>query len=200
MTHNFNNIPSVNIERSVFNRDSGLKTAFDVDYLVPIYVDEMVPGDTFHVTEHVFGRLSTPVKPFMDNLWLETFYFVVPNRLLWQNWKRMNGETNNPTDETDFLVPVLFNQPDGYTRGELHDYFGLPVGLPISHTSALPFRAYNKIWNEWFRDQNLQDSLEVATDDGPDDSFYFLQKRNKRPDYFTSCLPWHKKGTRLQCR
>lgn len=201
MQHSFENIPSANIQRSVFNRDHGLKTAFNVDYLIPIYVDEMLPGDTFHLTENLFGRLSTPIKPFMDNLFLETFYFVVPNRVLWQNWTKFNGEQDSPADSTDFLVPCIDGGEGVLAAETIYDYMGLPTEKLISDNqiSALPLRAYNKIWNDWFRDQNLQNSLVENFDDGPDNmSDYTLKKRNKRPDYFTSCLPWAQKGEPVQ--
>lgn len=194
MNHNFSNIPEVSVPRSTFNRSHGNKTTFDSGYLVPIFVDEALPGDTFNLHMTAFARLATPLHPFMDNLHLETFFFAVPNRLLWDNWERFNGEQDNPGDSTDYLIPQINNTNPAI--GTLQDYFGLPVDATYD-TSALPFRAYNLIYNEWFRDENLQDSLPVNTGDGPDPddgSLYNLVKRGKRHDYFTSCLPWPQKG------
>ena len=138
-----------------------------------------------------FGRLATPVNPFMDNLYIETFYFAVPYRLLWDNWEKFCGEQTNPDDSTDYLVPTVTVSP---TEQSIWDYLGIPTGNSLTFNNFAG-RAYNLIWNEWFRDQNLQDSLIVATGDGPDTaSDYTLQKRGKRHDYFTSCLPWPQKG------
>ena len=191
MAHQFSQVPQATIPRSSFNRSHGLKTTFDAGYLIPIYVDEALPGDTFNLRASLFGRLATPIKPIMDNLFLETFFFFVPNRLLWDNWQKFNGEQDNPGDSTDFTVPgVQFGA--GVTQGSLGDYFGLPLGSSMT-PAAFHFRAYNLIWNEWFRDQNLQDSAVVNTGDGPDTNptgIYPLRRRGKRHDYFTSCLPW----------
>ena len=143
-----------------------------------------------------FGRLATPLHPVMDNMFLETFFFFVPNRLVWDNWEKFNGQQDNPGDSTDFLVPTvtLTNVGDG----TIYDFMGLPTGAGVltnSEVSALPFRAYNLIYNEWFRDQNLIDSLSVPRDDGPDsNATYLVRRRGKRHDYFTSCLPWPQKG------
>lgn len=191
--HLFSQIPRAEIQRSNFNRSHGLKTTFDSGYLVPFYVDEVLPGDTFNLKATLFGRLATPVVPFMDNLYLETFFFFVPNRLVWDNWQKFNGEQENPGDSTDFLVPTL--AANTWQVGSLADYFGIPTGVNLSGINALPFRAYNLIYNEWFRDENLQDSLTVNKGDGPDPvANYNLVRRGKRHDYFTSCLPWPQKG------
>lgn len=192
--HLFSQIPSTQIPRSVFDRSHGYKTTFDSGYLVPFYVDEVLPGDSFKLTATLFARLATPIVPFMDNLYLETFFFFVPNRLIWDNWQKFNGEQKNPNDSTDFLIPTVSGT--NVQNQTLWDYFGLPTNVSKAlKVNALPFRAYNLIFNEWFRDENLQESLKVPTGDGPDDlSNYNLVRRGKRHDYFTSCLPWPQKG------
>jgi hypothetical protein len=191
MNHDFSRVPKADIQRSVFNRDHGLKTTFDAGYLVPIFYDEALPGDTFTMRAAGFGRLATPVNPFMDNLYIETFFFAVPYRLIWSNWEKFCGEQTDPDDSTDYLVPTVTTNP---TEGSLWDYLGIPTGNTLTFNNFAG-RAYALIWNEWFRDQNLQDSITVDTGDGPDTaSNYTLQKRGKRHDYFTSCLPWPQKG------
>lgn len=192
--HLFSQIPSTQIPRSVFDRSHGYKTTFNSGYLVPFYVDEVLPGDSFKLTATLFARLATPIVPFMDNLYLETFFFFVPNRLVWDNWQKFNGEQKNPTDSTDFLIPTVSGT--NVQNQTLWDYFGLPTNVNEAlKVNALPFRAYNLIFNEWFRDENLQESLKVPTGDGPDNlSDYNLIRRGKRHDYFTSCLPWPQKG------
>lgn len=191
--HLFSQIPRADIQRSSFNRSHSYKTTLDSGYLVPFFVDEVLPGDTFNLKATLFGRLSTPVVPFMDNMYLETFFFFVPNRLVWDNWQKFNGEQKNPGDSTDFLIPTL--EAGKHEVGSIADYFGIPTGVSLDKINALPFRAYNLIYNEWFRDENLQDSLEVPTGDGPDPiNKYNLVRRGKRHDYFTSCLPWPQKG------
>ena len=191
MSHDFSRVPKADIQRSVFKRDHGLKTAFDAGYLVPIFVDEALPGDTFTCSMTGFGRLATPVNPIMDNLYIETFFFAVPYRLVWNNWQKMCGEQENPGDSTDYLVPTVSGT---VTTNSLFDYMGIPIGNALTWNN-LHGRAYNLIWNEWFRDENLQDSVTVDKDDGPDTlSDYVMLKRGKRHDYFTSCLPWPQKG------
>ena len=191
MNHDFSRVPKADIQRSVFNRDHGLKTTFDAGYLVPVFVDEALPGDTFNLRMTGFGRLATPINPFMDNLYIETFFFAVPYRLVWNNWEKMCGEQDNPGDSTDYLVPTLSGT---VTTGSLFDYMGVPTGTSLTWNN-LHGRAYNLIWNEWFRDENLQDSVVVDKDDGPDTyTDYTLLKRGKRHDYFTSALPWPQKG------
>lgn len=192
--HLFSQIPSTQIPRSVFDRSHGYKTTFNSGYLVPFYVDEVLPGDSFKLTATLFARLATPIVPFMDNLYLETFFFFVPNRLVWDNWQKFNGEQKNPSDPTDFLIPTVSGT--NVQNQTLWDYFGLPTNVNKAlKVNALPFRAYNLIFNEWFRDENLQESLKVPTGDGPDNlSDYNLVRRGKRHDYFTSCLPWPQKG------
>jgi hypothetical protein len=191
LTKDFSRVPKVDIQRSVFNRDHGLKTTFDAGYLVPIFYDEALPGDTFTMDANGFGRLATPINPFMDNLYIETFFFAVPYRLIWSNWEKFCGEQDNPGDSTDYLVPQTTGT---ITNSTLYDYFGVPTSVNLTFNN-LCGRAYNLIYNEWFRDQNLQDSVIVDKGDGPDTlSNYTLLKRGKRHDYFTSALPWPQKG------
>ena len=192
--HLFSKVPATDIPRSVFDRSHNVKTTFDAGYLVPFYVDEVLPGDSFKADCSVFARLATPIVPIMDNMYLETFFFFVPTRLLWDHWQAMNGEQENPDDSTDYLVPTVSGTNVSTTT--LWDYFGLPTNVAKALTvSALPFRAYNLIYNEWFRDENLIDSVPFSKGDGPDQlSNYTLLRRGKRHDYFTSSLPWPQKG------
>lgn len=202
MDHSFSEVPRADIPRSAFNRSHGHKTTFDADHLVPILVDDILPGDTFNVDCHFFARLATPLFPIMDNLYLETFFFFVPYRLVWTNWEKMHGARTDPDDTIDYTVPAISsststNLANGSNFANLCDYMGLPYNssVDMSEISVLPLRAYNLIWNEWFRDQNLQDSEVVNVGDGPDStSDYGMLRRGKRHDYFTSCLPWPQKG------
>lgn len=204
MVHSFSNVPRAEIQRSSFNRSHALKTTFDADWLVPILVDDVMPGDTFNVRTTHFCRLgSALLHPIMDNLVLETFYFFVPYRLVWDNWEKFMGAQDNPDDTIDYTIPkygsdTALDRSGANTWDWLWDYMGLPPwsSVDANDFSSLPFRAYNLIWNEWFRDQNLQDSIPVPTDDGPDDTGndFRLKKRGKRHDYFTSALPWPQKG------
>ncbi len=200
MVHSFAEVPRAEIPRSSFDRSHGLKTTFDADLLVPILVDDIIPGDTFNVSCNFVARLASPtILPLMDNMYLETFFFFVPYRLLWVNWEKFCGAQEDPDDTIAFTIPVA----DGATilaAGHIGDY----MGLPITHTSddfstvsALPMRAYTLIWDDWFRDQNLQDSIKTPTGNGPDTNNYAQNcfKRGKRHDYFTSCLPWPQKGS-----
>ncbi|AXL15239.1 major capsid protein [Microviridae sp.] len=197
MKKSFSRVPHADISRSSFDRSSGVKTTFDGGYLVPFFADEALPGDTFNLRTSGFARMATPLHPIMDNLYMDTFYFSVPLRLLWTNFVKMMGEQTDPSDSVDYSVPTSFSPASGgYTLGSLQDYLGLPTEIETLEHSALFTRAYNLIWNEWFRDQNLQDSVTVDTGDGPDTvANYVLLKRGKRHDYFTSCLPWPQKGT-----
>ena len=193
MKHKFSEVPKAQIQRSSFDRTCGYKSTFDAGFLIPFFVDEALPGDTFNLRATVFARLATPLKPIMDNLFMDTFFFFVPNRLLWSNWQKFNGEQTDPGDSTDFTVPTIFTAPG---EGSISDYMGLPTGLGAAiRFSALWHRGYNLIWNEWFRDQNLQDSVNVPLVDGTDSiTNYTLLRRGKRHDYFTSCLPFPQKG------
>jgi len=196
MVHQFSQVPNVQIPRSVFNRSHGYKTTFNAGYLIPFYVDEALPGDTFRVNTTLFARLATPIVSIMDNVFLETFYFAVPNRLLWANWEKFMGARTNPDDDPeDYILPVVeFGNGEDAAIGSIYDYMGIPCGIDNIEVSALPLRAYYLIYNEWFRDQNLMDSLLVPTDAGPEDpTEYELKQRCKRHDYFTSALPWPQK-------
>lgn len=196
MTHQFGQVPRAEIPRSAFDRSHGYKTTFDAGYLVPVFVDEALPGDTFNLRMNAFARMSTPLYPIMDNVFLDSFFFAVPVRLIWNNWQKFCGEQVDPGDPTSYVVPqVVAPAVTGHLAGSLFDYFGVPTAVAGLSHSALFSRAYNLIYNEWFRDENLQDSLVVDKDDGPDTvTDYVLKKRGKRHDYFTSCLPWPQKG------
>jgi len=198
----FNNVAPLKIPRSAFRRDFTRRTTFNPDTLVPIFVDEILPGDQVNLSMTALTRLSTPVKPIMDNLHLETFWFFIPNRLVWENWEKFQGQKTNPSDSTVYTIPVLDKtkapmSTTGFTTQSVFDYIGLPIFVTgLSSVSALFNRAIDLCWNEWFRDENLQNSLTIQTGDGPDDpAIYDLRKRNNRKDYFTSCLPWPQKGT-----
>ena len=200
--HQFTMIPQADVPRSAFDREMVYKTTFDAGKLVPFFVDEVLPGDSFKLNLVGFGRLSTPIFPIMDNMYLDTFFFYVPFRILWANWKKFNGEQRNPGDSTSFVIPQIVSKAGGYDINSVFDYMGLPTANTLikgentfSH-SALFLRAYNRIYNEWFRDENLQNSVPDNTGDGPDlYTDYTLLSRGKRKDYFTSCLPWPQKGT-----
>jgi hypothetical protein len=199
--HQFSMIPRAEIPRSKFNAQKTLKTAFDSGYLVPIFVDEVLPGDSVNLKMTAFTRLATPLFPVMDNMYLDTFFFFVPNRLVWSNWQRFMGERDpDPDSSIDYTIPQMVSPNGGYAVNSLQDYMGLPTagqvdaGSSISH-SALFTRAYNLVYNEWFRDENLQDSVVVDKGDGPDTyTDYTMLRRGKRHDYFTSALPWPQKG------
>lgn len=198
----FSQIPNSPIQRSVFDRSHDYKTTMDAGYLIPFFVDEILPGDTFKLRVNAFVRMNTLIAPFMDNVFMDTFFFFVPTRLVWDNWQRFCGEQKNPGDSTDFLIPSL-SGTNTFTNGSIFDYMGLPTGVSLDPANtpinALPFRAYNLIYNEWFRDENLIDSIPVLTTDGPDPvSNYTLRKRGKRHDYFTSALPWPQKGPSVE--
>lgn len=191
--HTFAQVPQAEIPRSSFDRSHGHKTTIDAGWLYPIFVDEALPGDTFNLKMHAIARMATPIFPVMDNIYIDTHFFAVPYRLIWDNWEKFNGSQDNPADSTDFTIP---QRVGAITLGSLGDYFGLPITADTNFScSALPFRAYNLIWNEWFRDQNLQNSQNTVFGNGPDSaSLSALYKRGKRHDYFTSCLPWPQKG------
>lgn len=198
----FSQIPNSPIQRSIFDRSHDYKTTMDSGYLIPFFVDEVLPGDTFKLRVNAFVRMNTLIAPFMDNVFMDTFFFFVPSRLVWDNWQKFCGEQKNPGDSTDFLIPSLSGK-NVFDNGSIFDYMGLPTGVALDPANtpinALPFRAYNLIYNEWFRDENLIDSIPVNTGDGPDPvSNYTLRKRTKRHDYFTSALPWPQKGPSVE--
>ena len=198
--HQFAMVPRADIPRSVFMRESAHKTTFDAGYIVPVYCDEVLPGDTFNMKMTAFARLATPLYPVMDNLHMDVFWFFVPTRLVWTNWKKFMGEQANPADSISYTVPQMSSPNGGYAIGSLHDYLGLgtvgQIGAGVSQKhNSLPLRCYNLIFNEWFRDENLQNSVTVDVGDGPDTySNYVLLRRGKRHDYFASALPWPQKG------
>ena len=199
MNHNFSQSPQALIPRSNFKRSHGYKTTLgDGGYLYPIYCDEALPGDTFNVKLTSIARLATPIVPFMDNLFIDFFFFSVPNRLLWNNWKRFMGERDNPDDTIDYLVPQLSAPVGGFLAGSIEDYLGMPTGVYPLNVNALNHRAYQLIWNEWFRCQALQDSVPVDLSDGPDTTDFKLLKRCKRFDLFTSSLPWPQLGPAVE--
>lgn len=199
--HSFAQVPDVRINRSVFDRSFTVKDTFDFDYLVPIFVDEILPGDTCNVKLNSFARLATQKVPVMDNMYIDFFFFFVPNRLVMDNWEKLNGAQDNPGESTDYILPSMTFPAGGPEVGSIYDKFGLPTDIAEGYTisNTLPLRCYALIWNEWFRDQNLQDSVTVPKDDGPDVPADFeLLKRGKRHDYFTSCLPWPQKGPAVE--
>jgi len=196
-THQFAMVPRAEIPRSGFNIESGYKTTFDAGLLIPVYCEEVLPGDSFNLKATFFARLATPIVPIMDNLYLDSFYFFVPNRLVWDNWVRFMGDRDDPDDNIDFTIPQLSGL-NAVPSGTIFDYFGLPIGVPSLSANALPFRAYNLIWNRWFRDQNLQDRVNETRGDTDFPANYTLLRRGKRHDYFTSCLPWVQKGDSVQ--
>ena len=195
MTHAFSNAPTTDIQRSKFDRSCGYKTTFDSGYLIPFYCDEVLPGDTFDVSATLFVRETTQIVPIMDNLHLSTFFFFVPNRLVWSNWQKFCGEQEDPGDSIDYLIPQITAPDGGFGVQSIADYLGIPPNVTGIKVNALPFRGINLIYNEWFRDENLQNSLTVVkADSGDSASDYSLFRRGKRYDYFTSCLPWPQKG------
>jgi len=197
MTHQFSRVPKADIPRSRFDRSHGYKTTLtDAGVLYPVYVDEALPGDTFKLRLTAMARMATPIYPVMDNIKMTWHFFAVPNRLLWDNWEKFNGAQDDPGDSTDFTIPKSNASGGAPAEGSLADYLGLPtVAGAYQASSALPFRAYQLIWREWYRDQNMQDSPTISTGDGPDGTTtVVLQRRGKRHDYFTSALPFPQKG------
>ena len=198
--HQFAMVPRADIPRASFNMQKAHKTTFDSGYLVPVFCEEILPGDSFRVKMTAFARLATPIFPVMDNLHLDSFFFFVPNRLVWSNWKKFMGEQDNPGDSISYVVPQITVNAGGYSIGSVYDHFGLPTAGQVAGANnvphnALPLRAYNLIYNEWFRDENLVNSAVENMGDGPDAfGSYVLRRRGKRHDYFTSCLPWPQKG------
>jgi len=186
---NFAMSPRADVPRSSFRIQKTHKTTFNASELVPMWVDEVLPGDSFNLSMTAFARMATPLFPIMDNLHFDTFFFFVPCRLVWNNWQKFMGEQTNPGDSTDFLIPTVTYDSNDSTVHTMPDFFGLPgdgqieVGEDIT-VNALPFRAYNLIYNEWFRDENLQDSVVVPLTDGPDTiADYAIMRRGKRHDY-----------------
>lgn len=215
--HRFSDAPAMYMRRTKFDRSHIYKTTFDSGKLIPVFVDEVLPGDTSKLSVKYFSRLATPVKPIMDNIYLDWFFFFVPNRLVWNHWQNFCFEQEDPDDSTDYVCPTtsLIGKADTLNGiGTLWDYFGLPTGLPntISGINALPFRGVYLIWNEWFRDENLQKSVKIQKGDtnevfdgsrvaeqpewlqGIPETHLPCPPRGKRHDYFTSALPWTQKG------
>lgn len=217
--HRFSDAPAMYMRRTKFDRSHVYKTTFNSGKLIPVFVDEVLPGDTTRLSVNYFARLATPIKPIMDNIYLDWFFFFVPNRLVWEHWQNFCFEKEDPDDTTDYVIPTVTaaNNSDNNYVGSLWDYFGLPVNTTsnLSGISALPFRAVYLIWNEWFRDENLQKAVKIQKGDGnevldsaraSDQPFWVFSSgttlvaglacppRGKRHDYFTSALPWTQKG------
>jgi hypothetical protein len=205
--HKFSEVPHADIQRSTFDRSHGLKTTFNAGELIPIYVDEALPGDTFSCNLTAFSRLATPIHPTMDNAFMDTHFFAVPVRLVWDDFEEFMGETktyqaagSSRLDGTpDFTVaapipPTITAGGTGEAESSLSDYFGIPTKVAALEFSALWHRAYTLVWNDWFRDENLQAPKTVLTTSGADATTYNLLNRGKKHDYFTSALPWPQKG------
>lgn len=201
--------PHVDISRSRFDRSASLKTSFNAGDVVPFFLEEVLPGDTFSVDTSKVIRMQTLLTPMMDNVYLDTYYFFVPNRLVWDHWKEFCGENSESAwiPQTEYTMPQITSPAgQGWSVGTLADYFGIPTGVAGLSVSALPFRAYALIMNEWFRDQNLQDPLVVPTDDstvaGVNTGIFVTDVAKggkpfiaaKYHDYFTSALPAPQKG------
>jgi hypothetical protein len=198
----------IDMSRSTFDRSASVKTSFNVGDIVPFFLEEVLPGDTFNVHSSKVVRMQTLLTPMMDNVYLDTYYFFVPNRLVWNHWKAFNGENTESAwiPQTEYSVPQITAPAGGWNVGTLADYFGLPTGVAGISVSALPFRAYALVINEWFRDQNLQDPLVVPVDDatvqGVNSGVFVSDVAKgglpyiaaKYHDYFTSCLPSPQKG------
>ena len=205
--HKFANVQAPAIPRSAFDRSHNYKTIFDAGFLVPIYLDEVLPGDTHTVKMANFVRMATPLYPVMDDMIMETFWFYVPMRLVWDNFLEFMGEeVSGPGTLVTRSIPQVDAPTGGWLEKSLADYMGIPIGVEKDEINSLPFRCYNLIWNEWFRDQNLQNLVTVHKDDGATeaDTDYTgygssgtdpLLRRGKRHDYFTGCLPWPQKGS-----
>ena len=205
--HQFAEVPHADIQRSTFDRSHGLKTTFNAGELIPIYVDEALPGDTFSCNLTAFSRLATPIHPTMDNAFMDSHFFAIPVRLVWEDFEEFMGETKTykaagatRLDGTpDFTVaapipPTITAGGSGEAEASLSDYFGIPTKQAGIEFSALWHRAYTLVWNDWFRDENLQAPKTILTTSGADATAYTLLNRGKKHDYFTSALPWPQKG------
>lgn len=198
----------LDLNRSRFDRSSSVKLSFNVGDVIPFYVDEVLPGDSFQIRTSKVVRMQTLLTPLMDNIYLDTYFFFVPNRLTWEHWKQFNGENTESAwiPQTEYQVPQLTAPAAGWSVGTIADYMGIPTGVGNLSVNALPFRAYALIMNEWFRDQNLTDPLNIPVDDatvqGVNTGTYVSDvakgglpfKASKYHDYFTSCLPAPQKG------
>lgn len=192
----FSLVPEIHAPRSVFDRSFTMKTSLNVNKLYPIFIDEMLPGDTFHLNFQAFGRLIDPlVIPIMDELYFETLWFKCDCRLLWNNFYRFCGEQDNPTDSTDYLIPTVTSKSSGFGLDSLADHFGIPAYVGGLWVNALPFRMYNRVYNEWFRDENLVQSVPLELGDSDDIDNYTILNSAKMHDYFTSCLPQPQRGS-----
>lgn len=195
--HDFSRVPSVNVPRSAFDLSARYKTTFDSGKLIPCMCPiEILPGDSINLSIQSFARLTTPVVPFMDNLVIDYQFFFVPNRLVWENFQRFMGEKDSPGDSIDYVVPTVQAPAGGFPVGSIADYFGLPTGVGGIKVNALPFRALNLIWNEWYRPEFLANSKDVEKGDGPDDytDYSSLLPRYNRLDYFQGALPSPQSG------
>lgn len=204
----FSQVPKADIQRSRFDRSSSVKTTFNVGDIIPFYVDEVLPGDTFDIKTSKVVRMQSLVTPIMDNIYLDTYFFFVPNRLVWEHWQEFNGENTQSAwiPATEYQVPQLTAPTGGWSIGTIADYMGIPTGVSNLSVNAMPFRAYALIMNDWFRDENLSDPLNVPVNDvtqtGSNGDDYVTDvvlggmpfRAAKYHDYFTSCLPSPQKG------
>ncbi len=211
----FSRLPDIDISRSKFHRNSDVKTTFNFGDIIPFYIDEVLPGDTHKIQTSKVVRLQTPAAPIMDNLFLDTYYFYCPSRLLWDKWKEFNGENNSSpwAQNVEYHIPKMNAPEGGWQSGTVADYLGIPPGVEVS-VSALPFRMYAKVCDEWFRDENNSTPIQVTTNSanmtGSNSDFTMSDypvntekgakpfKASKFHDYFTSCLPSPQKGDSVE--